>query len=332
MQVTAMTTDLSSVYRALLIVVSLALLSAVCTAQDIPLVAEEEEELPTLRRYAVELIVFENGSGIVAGNEIFLPEELPEEFPGEFSDDLADEFGATATQPDATGLEPIDAGVATVAADTQEDSTGIDLASDPDEIFLDDIDLNTPIEEFLGYDSIRLSLIDPEEYTMTGLYERLKTLDAYEPVLHSGWIQATFEEQQTPVVRLRTLGTVPLRFDGTLTLFLSRYLHLVVDLSLEDQQLSRGGAAMTDGDDNYENSSWTGFGYEEQYDRRTGPVIYRLNENRIVADGDLRFFDHPKFGVLARISRLEDQLVEPEPEPGDLESEAIPAIPAITGD
>ncbi len=35
------------------------------------------------------------------------------------------------------------------------------------------------------------------------------------------------------------------------------------------------------------------------------PVRYRISEDRIFRSGELRYFDHPKFGVLARITRAD---------------------------
>ena len=37
------------------------------------------------------------------------------------------------------------------------------------------------------------------------------------------------------------------------------------------------------------------------------PVRYRIQEDRILRSGELRYFDHPKFGVLARITRVEEE-------------------------
>ena len=37
------------------------------------------------------------------------------------------------------------------------------------------------------------------------------------------------------------------------------------------------------------------------------PVRYRLQENRILKNGELRYYDHPKFGVLAKVSRVEEE-------------------------
>ncbi len=310
MHFSAATANTTATLRHLWYIVAVSLLGVVTYAQEAPEVLPEdaeEEEIPMLRRYAVELIVFENGSEVVSGNEVFPPEELPQQAPDELTGQSPDDVIAL----DASGV-PI-----TMRDQHRPDDLPNDPPNDDSGEMLEvaeEIDLNTPIEEFPGYDKIRLTLIDPEQYTMTELYEKLETLDAYKPVLHSGWIQAAFEEDATPAVRLRTLGTVPLRFDGNLTLYLGRYLHLVVDLTLEEPQEAANpyatGATVT-----YDNSRWTGFGYEEQYDRKTGPINYRINENRIVGDGDLRLFDHPKFGVLARITRLEDQPEDPEADP-----------------
>ena len=62
--------------------------------------------------------------------------------------------------------------------------------------------------------------------------------------------------------------------DGSLTLYLSRFLHLVVDLEL-------GAANAT-------------------------PVFYRIEEDRILRNGELRYYDHPRFGLLARVTRVEE--------------------------
>ena len=267
--------------------------------------AVEEEEITTLRRYSVELIVFENGTSVTTGNELFLPEELPEEpVPAE----LQDLPGRAEATDDDAGAEE--------TAPVYSDATMNE--------YLEGVDRDTPLEELLGHDTVRLTILDPEQHTMTGIYQRLNRLDAYRPILHSGWTQVANDEALTPPIRLRTLGDVPLRFDGNLSLYLSRYLHLVVDLSLEEvrQRNDRSGDNVSTG---RRDESWTGFGYDENFDKRYGPVIYRLQENRIVADGDLRYFDHPKFGVLARITRLEDIVVEPA-------GERPPEMPVDSGE
>ena len=37
------------------------------------------------------------------------------------------------------------------------------------------------------------------------------------------------------------------------------------------------------------------------------PPGYRIQENRILKNGELRYYDHPKFGVLAKVTRVEER-------------------------
>ena len=67
-------------------------------------------------------------------------------------------------------------------------------------------------------------------------------------------------------IRLRRVGNAPLRLDGNLTLYLSRYLHLVVDLTIESEQAQSGGRD-NDGVRYYgdrRSSRNYGYGYEQE--------------------------------------------------------------------
>ena len=48
------------------------------------------------------------------------------------------------------------------------------------------------------------------------------------------------------------------------------------------------------------------------------PVRYLIEEDRIFRSGELRYFDHPKFGVLARVSRVEEEAEDDSDEDGEL--------------
>jgi hypothetical protein len=37
------------------------------------------------------------------------------------------------------------------------------------------------------------------------------------------------------------------------------------------------------------------------------PIRYSISEDRIFRNGELRYYDHPRFGVLARITRFEEE-------------------------
>jgi len=158
-----------------------------------------------------------------------------------------------------------------------------------------------------------LVLLTEDEYQLSDAIRQFELLDAYEMILHTGWTQPTYPQEETPPIELQLLGETPDGLNGTLTLYLSRYLHLVVDLALD---------APVEVVELPDKNSFFSF---EDARRRYGrdfdapapqPVRYRIQENRIVKNGELRYFDHPKFGVLARIARVE----EPEEEPEESES------------
>jgi hypothetical protein len=91
-------------------------------------------------------------------------------------------------------------------------------------------------------------------------------------------------------------------------LYLSRYLHLVVDLTIETRE--ERTANPYDDDTRYygdrRSSSRYGFGFEQQ----SALIKYTISEDRIFRNGELRYYDHPKFGVLARITRIEEEELE----------------------
>ncbi len=45
------------------------------------------------------------------------------------------------------------------------------------------------------------------------------------------------------------------------------------------------------------------------------PVYYRISEDRILRNGEVRYYDHPKFGLLAKVTRVE---AEAPANPGEL--------------
>lgn len=135
-----------------------------------------------------------------------------------------------------------------------------------------------------------------EEFTLQDVFERLERLDAYDPVMHVGWTQAGFPLQDVDPLDLSVFGEPPLGFSGSFTLYLARYLHLVVDLTV-DAPAEVIEVAFDD------EPAYT----LEDISAPVGPVHYRIVEDRIVKNGEIRYFDHPKFGVVAKVTRVEQQ-------------------------
>jgi len=224
-------------------------------------VVEEPDEIP---RFTVEVIIFRYAQDVSVGSEVF-----------------------AADLPDPDILLP-------------EDETGEETA---EELVFDDTTdpAEAPIAEENLFPDPELVLLPPEQFELDTVMGHLKRLDVYEPLMHFGWTQAAWPEEETLPLELRSLAPPPPGLGGTLTLYLSRYLHLVVDLALDAPEAAPGSSdpMQTYGDYRTLND----FGEPSA----TGPVRYRIQENRILKNGDLRYYDHPKFGVLAKITRIEEE-------------------------
>lgn len=143
---------------------------------------------------------------------------------------------------------------------------------------------------------LRPVILDEDDFTMDDIVRRLELLDAYAPIMHVGWTQAGFPLADTDPLELPSFGPVPPGLQGSFTLYLARYLHLIVDLSLDGEP--EEVAIQFDDEPAYSLADIT---------PQTGPVYYRIQEDRIVKNGELRYFDHPKFGVVAKVTRVEQQ-------------------------
>lgn len=277
-----------------------------------------------LRRYTVELILFTYDSSVSAGTEVFVPDAPPP--------DLEDETSTFDPYPVDEAFDPT---AETIEQRMQE--RGVNPAADDPEdemipVYGDMVLLPGPgnlaeeeLEEVLGADSIDLKVMTPDELTMTDVHEKLLLLDAYKPVMWAGWTQVVREDAQTPAIRLRRLGNVPLEFDGDLKLYLSRFLHLVVDVSLEAQPASRAARPVREFTESRFGRDYTSADRRSDYGYRAPPIHYLIAEDRIIKSGDLRYFDHPKFGVLAKLSRFE------EPEIIEFEDDGIPVPTGADG-
>jgi hypothetical protein len=284
---------------------ALALSAAVsATAQEIPLLpvdeaALEEEEI---RRYTVEIIVFTYNDSASVGTEMFTPEPV-EETPELIEFGSVPYYGdqpAPSSEPEFEEIEIAEQGR---------------LPDDGDLIFAD--------EELVAVgsvDHIYLKELTPEQLTLTDVHAKLVALDAYRPVLWGGWTQAILEEEETPFIVLRRLGNLPLNFEGNLKLYVSRFLHLIVDVGMQEQVASPDDVIFSSPE--VRPDSRFDRDYEEDYRNDVGdrvyrslpvPVVhYRIIDDRIMKSGDIRYFDHPKFGVLVKVVRYEEPEEEEE--------------------
>lgn len=269
---------------AALILLSASALSQQTVVPGATALQTEEEEV---RQYSVELIIFEHVDRSSAGTEIFDPDLLP--VPAEedayFGDARLD------LQPD---IDPLADELTEPGDVLSEDDADAPMPAVADE--------DGVLEVIPTYEQAGLKLLGPEDYVLNDEYARLQRLDAYRPLMRTAWTQLTVEKDATMPITLRRLGNPPLRLDGTVTLYLSRFLHLVVDLALEEKAPLRVPPADNRvrrfGDES------TRFRFDPEF--ITPSIFYRIEEDRIVRNGELRYYDHPRFGVLAKITRVEE--------------------------
>lgn len=236
-----------------------------------------------LRRYTVEIILFSYADTVSSGSEIFIPDPVDE-----------------PVEP----AEPL--------LDTEEDTqsgfmAGEEIVENPAPEYGDLLDEfeDEELVELIASDRIDLQVLMPDELTMMEIHEKLVLLDAYQPVMWAGWTQVTLAEEETPLIRLRRLGNLPLAFDGNLKLYLSRFLHLVVDISMDGESPVAEAPSQPTPASRFERGYIDDFGYPIYADVIAPTLHYRINENRILKNEDIRYFDHPKFGMIAKVTRYE---------------------------
>ncbi len=151
------------------------------------------------------------------------------------------------------------------------------------------------------------ALLAEEDYELVDIIDRMEDLDVYEPVMHFGWTQATWPKEQTEAIPLARFAEPPEGLDGTMTLYLSRYLHLVVDLALQAPETPEPTALHRDGVEPQSDVRTVGdlLDFIDGENREPLPTYFRIQEDRILRNEELRYYDHPKFGVLAKVSRVE---------------------------
>lgn len=281
-------------------------------------------EAPEIRIYRVEMIVFEYVDSSLAGSEEFLPEVPPAAGPVYLPElnfsDLPDigRIGPVTTPSFGDGRSIFEQGPP-VAVDE-----AVFVGDDTPEYrrWLE----QQPLDELPSHIlKTRLKVLDPEHDAMPGIYAKLLRGRSYRPIMRAAWTQAVYEKDLTVPIDLRRLGNPPLRLDGELTLYISRYLHLVVDLAIDvGEEVLRDPSERSSnyyGDNRTQNGTRDGTRnfFDEDYEIATAPVRYRIFEDRIFRSGEIRYYDHPKFGVLARITRVTetDDEMDGEPPPGD---------------
>lgn len=277
--------------------VALAALALSASAQVPP---DDPSTIEQKVRYTVEIIVFVYADASSAGNEVFAPPAPIEDMAAEpdTGREEAPVYDDRGTSPRQAAAEPVEDSVVNPGADPS--------GHPPD----------GPLEEIPARARIELERLDPRTdpraHRLQDTWRRLEQLDAYRPILHAAWTQTTHEKSASPELPLRTVSDPPLGLDGSINLYQSRFLHLDVDLTLDASGYGDGDARRSATDrlvrgEQREDSGEGYYGSDEPGGLQSPPLRYRITEDRIMRGGEVRYFDHPRFGMLATVRRVEDE-------------------------
>lgn len=254
-------------------------------------------------RYAVEIIVFAYEDTSSAGNEVFTPPAPIEDLArNPFADSLPGAGLEEGPVFDDRAPPPTDAAP---VADRVGDRVGDQVGNRAG-----DLPAGSP-EEIAPRARIELERLDPAAHRLQAIWRKLEQLDVYRPILHAAWTQTTHEKSVSPELPLRIVSDPPLGLDGSINLYQSRFLHLDVDLTLDASGYVSGDArrSATDRLVRGEQDGTAGEGRSGSTEAggiQLPPLRYHITEDRIMRDGEIRYFDHPRFGVLATVRRVED--------------------------
>ncbi len=157
-----------------------------------------------------------------------------------------------------------------------------------------------------------------EEQVLPDHWKKLDDSEHYRPLLRAAWVQrGQPRDEEATGVRIRSDETVETRaysgpwgftmdapdeeqepvyrLDGTVTVTLGRFLHLHPRLVLSETPDDEDAVDVGQAD------SLTPLWMDEA----TRLQHYVLDESRRMRSNELHYIDHPRFGVLARIDRLD---------------------------
>lgn len=144
---------------------------------------------------------------------------------------------------------------------------------------------SSPIEAPL--DAKAFSPLRVQQQQLHGVFARLKSLSSYRPIAHGGWIQPLTDKRKKQAVRINQ-QTANTQLEGSIIFHKGKYLHLDIDLQFSDTP--------------------SGVSYDSVA-IIAATQRYRLKESRRIKTTDSNYFDHPRFGVITRVEKIDSPLM-----------------------
>ncbi|MFN2119042.1 MAG: CsiV family protein, partial [Anaerolineales bacterium] len=106
--------------------------------------------------------------------------------------------------------------------------------------------------------------------------QKLDGDDSYQILFHKRWVEEAKPEDDADLIRINNDDG---SLDGTMKFYLSRFLHIDVNLLLKQVPPVA----------------------DLQSDLAPPTMYYRISEERRVGPDEMQYFDHPKFGAIISI-------------------------------
>lgn len=131
--------------------------------------------------------------------------------------------------------------------------------------------------------AVEIKEVPREDSNLTKALEVLDADGSYRVLTHKQWLQNADPRSDAGLVRLSTEDG---ELDGTFKFFMSRFLHVDLNLIYKQKESksifqvgNSGGLPM---------------------------VAFQMRERRRVRSNKIQYFDHPKFGVLVQVKQVEE--------------------------
>ena len=131
------------------------------------------------------------------------------------------------------------------------------------------------------------------DYQLNNIQGGLAAASGYRVLFHRAWRQLAYDRANAVAYPVRAQAEYGREsVTGTISLIKERYLHLDVDLLMTARSATPAPAAGEPG----------------------SRPVFRLAEKRRIKSGELHYFDHPRFGLIARVTPY--QAADEQPMPG----------------
>jgi len=223
--------------------------------------------------YSVEIIIFKYFDETTTGNELFIQEQI-----------TLDNNNSKA-----------------ITENTTTYNLHLDNEIFPNTSLYPIYEQDYELTEIPTNNKILFQALNKESLTLGVIYNRLNRLRAYEPIIWSGWNQSFQKQEDTSKINLRRLRNTLGEFTGTFELYESMGGKARLSINIEMNEKSTTLPSINE-------MQITQY---DQHDINTDvKKKYALSDDKEMKLDELRYFDHPKFGVIAKIIKKDPTTIK----------------------